>query len=1032
MVLVLALFTLFPPPGVRAQSDDPQAAAFNALRAASSVPVSGSVDAGSVRFLGFDVPATGMTPTQQAGNFLASYGAILGQTGVDQRLALRSVRSEGPANIALFRQTYKGVPVFAGEVRVWVETSASTGLARVTAAGGALLPDLALEGGLDTIPSISPETCIAAAQTYIERPGAEPLADPKLMIFDGRLLGGAAGAHLVWAATFGDGDARQVLCDAHSGAIVFTRTFESDSLDLDLQWWHLGTLGDENGLTGLGQSDPETTWAWWYIKLVYNIYDFDFGWRGTQGNDNGLQVILHSFDADNAMFWHGLFGENIQVRTGWTSFDVLAHEFTHGVIHHTSDLIYQNVSGALNEGYADAMATYMDTQDWLLGEDRFGFPKSYLRDFQWPPNANQPDKFSGLAGLTNNPIEANDYGSVHYNSGILNKAHYLMATGVAFNGRPGFTNIALGRSKMGRLAFTVMRALPAGATFQDARAYSIFTAANAAKLNLFGFVPADVCAVKDAFAAVEIGPGDFNCDGVDDNFQDPDGDFVPFPGDNCPNVWNPNQADVTNDGVGDACDLDFDNDGRPDSMDNCLLAKNWDQANNDGDAQGDVCDPDDDNDGWSDVNDNCQFDYNPSQIDGNNNGRGDACDPDNDGDGVYNSGFPGDNCPLTYNPAQADTDGDGMGDACDLCPTVADGAFNLGTDPPTPYEPDSDDDGVPDACDNDAFGVASLHLNGSPYNPTQMFQPNGFPVFGTLAGPAGSRFRIPVPVCDPSGDPVPSQISEIVFNDLDPAVDVTLLDDDGLGLEHLRPGPPDFNARGVRVTADCARTYLLEFSLGAGFFGFDDFVVRTDLVGGSTPNPYVTPGSSDPPPPPIADLDRDGLPDSVDSCPTVADPTGTDTDADGMGDACDNCPLDFGSCCAEICNGVDDDCDGFIDNGAAPGPVDVRLNPQPFPPGPELSWTAIPDTQSYDVVLADLGTLRDSGGDFTVATLGCLADDVRETSLGELPTPVPDQAFLILVRGNNCAGPGTYDSGAPSQVGSRDPGINAAPATCHP
>ncbi len=463
MVLVLALFALFPAPGVRSQSNDPQAAAFNALRAASSVPVSGSVNAGSVRFLGFDVPATGMTPAQQAGNFLASYGAILGQTGVNQRLVLRSVKSEGPVTVASFRQAYEGVPVFAGEVRVWVETSASTGSKRVTAAGGALLPDLALEGGLDTIPSISPETCIAAAQTHLERPGASPFADPKLMIFDGRLLGRAAGAHLVWAATFGDGDARQVLCDAHTGSVVFERTFESDSLDLDLEWWHFGKLGDENGLTGLGQSDPEATNAWWYIKLVYNVYDFDFGWRGTQGNDNGLQVVLHSYDADNAMFWHNIFGENIQVRTGWTSFDVLGHEFTHGVIHHTSDLLYANVAGALNEGYADAMATYMDTQDWLLGEDRFGFPNYYIRNFQYPPKASQPDKFSGLAGLCvpNMPCDkAEDWGNVHYNSGILNKAHYLLATGDAFNGRPSFANVAIGRSKMGRLAFNVLRALP--------------------------------------------------------------------------------------------------------------------------------------------------------------------------------------------------------------------------------------------------------------------------------------------------------------------------------------------------------------------------------------------------------------------------------------------------------------------------------------------------------------------------------------------------------------------------------------------
>ena len=40
-------------------------------------------------------------------------------------------------------------------------------------------------------------------------------------------------------------------------------------------------------------------------------------------------------------------------------------------------------------------------------------------------------------------------------------------------------------------------------------------------------------------------------------------------------------------------------------------------------------------------------------------------------------------------------------------------------------------------------------------------------------------------------------------------------------------------------------------------------------------------------PPPVVDTDNDGIPDSKDNCPNVANPSQVDTDGDGIGDACD-------------------------------------------------------------------------------------------------------------------------------------------------
>ncbi len=69
------------------------------------------------------------------------------------------------------------------------------------------------------------------------------------------------------------------------------------------------------------------------------------------------------------------------------------------------------------------------------------------------------------------------------------------------------------------------------------------------------------------------------------------------------------QADQDNDGIGDICDSDFDDDlyddGVLDSVDNCPTNANPDQNDLDGDGVGDVCDDDIDGDDVTNGSDIC-------------------------------------------------------------------------------------------------------------------------------------------------------------------------------------------------------------------------------------------------------------------------------------------------------------------------------------------------------------------------------------------------------------------------------------------
>ncbi len=345
---------------------------------------------------------------------------------------------------------------------------------------------------------------------------------------------------------------------------------------------------------------------------------------------------------------------------------------------------------------------------------------------------------------------------------------------------------------------------------------------------------------------------------------DMDDDGVPDAVDNCPTAANHGQDDTDEDGVGDVCDL-------------CPATADPAQADTDGDGRGDACDVsgDDDGDEIGDVVDNCPLVANTDQADADDDGVGTACDL----------------CPGVADPAQADTDGDGLGDVCDVCP-----------DAPVSEDDhaDVDGDGVP-ACAGDCDDLDRDRAPGVPErcnlrdDDCDGAVDEAFPQLGArCSAGVGLCNEAGLFACGPDGvvcNAAPHPPRDEVCNGLDDDCDGET--DEG-SADCCVPG--EARACGVETGACAAGTQLCGAARSWG-----------GCEGAVGPGVEACNGVDD---------DCDGLTDEDQgtvSCGVGACAHEAAACVGGQVVACDP----FVGALAEACNGLDDDCDGVVDDEAA-------------------------------------------------------------------------------------------------------------------
>jgi thermolysin len=347
------------------------------------------------------------------------------------------------------------------------------------------------------------------------------------------------------------GDTKKVSVLSQSGTFLADDQLRPPALrTFDMQGNLTATLSALNGITALGTAnlaqDPSTTWSdganvdgHAYEGYTYDFYFKKFGRRGLDNQNARIIGITHPVRVQDIFTQPGgivgtyylnafycptcgadrrgmmVYGEGagsvrvgcgsviFTVRNFAGSLDVVAHELSHGVTAYSSNLIYLNESGALNEAFSDIMGTSVEffirpaTANYLMGEGLVtALNPCFNRSLQDPLSLGNPDNYSLLFTGTA------DNGGVHINSTIASHAFYLAIEGgtnrtskLAVQGVGGTNREQI--EKVFYRGFTQL--LPSNATFSLARAATIQAAR-----DLYGVGSAPERAVTQAWTAVGV------------------------------------------------------------------------------------------------------------------------------------------------------------------------------------------------------------------------------------------------------------------------------------------------------------------------------------------------------------------------------------------------------------------------------------------------------------------------------------------------------------------------------------------------
>ena len=283
------------------------------------------------------------------------------------------------------------------------------------------------------------------------------------------------------------------------GQGIFTYDLSKDLTEFtdDDNIWEYESRGGQAALDG-------------YVATVA-YYDFlldKFNRNSIDNNGFPLSLNLNRNTFVNA-FWNGqeaTFGNgNCGSYGPLTTYEIVSHEFTHGLTDYTSDLIYAFESGAINEAMSDifgkGLEYFYDNNhfNWYIGQALPLSPSGNpFRSMIDPNERFDPKYYLGQYWVFRN----GDAGGVHSNSGVLNHWFYLLVEGGTGTTQDGYEyNIdGIGMDDALQICYQMQAAyLTENSGYSEA-----FTYSRASVIDLFGANSPIMASVEEAWKAVGL------------------------------------------------------------------------------------------------------------------------------------------------------------------------------------------------------------------------------------------------------------------------------------------------------------------------------------------------------------------------------------------------------------------------------------------------------------------------------------------------------------------------------------------------